>query len=179
MEQSQKTLILLPRSLFGQHQFWNGFIYLCVLASKCQENILKILPSPTKSPLSLQCLSGSEVKKVCWFGYLKLSCLSAKNLNLFPPNEREAVMLVSEHPDLGNLGSWEQTLHKGSSVLFLWVVPLRWATRIMNLHHLSWLPASCDPCSSSELLGPSFSLSQAHPNILLNLQNRSELGDMG
>ena len=78
------------------------FIYVS-WASKCQENILKILPSPTKSPLSLQCLSGSEVKKVCWFGYLKLSCLSAKNLNLFPPNEREAVMLVSQHPNLGKL----------------------------------------------------------------------------
>ena len=58
------------------------FIYVS-WASKCQENILKILPSPIKSPL--QYLSGSEVKKVCWFGYMKLSCLSVESLNLSSP----------------------------------------------------------------------------------------------
>ena len=45
----------------------------------------KYYPSPAKSPLSLQCLAGSEMKKVCWFGYLKLTCLCAENVHPFSP----------------------------------------------------------------------------------------------
>ena len=88
-------------------------------------------------------------------------------------------MLVSQYPNLGNPGSWEQTLQKGSPVLFLWVAPLRWATQIMNSHHLPWLPAPCDSWSSSELLGSSLPLSQAHPTILLTLHEQIRIGGDG
>jgi len=48
-------------------------------------------------------LRGKESLLV-WLLEVKLSkCKKLKSL--FPPNEREAVMFVSEHPDLGNLGS--------------------------------------------------------------------------
>ena len=86
-------------------------------------------------------------------------------------------MLVSQHPDLGNLGSWEETLQRGSPRLFLWVAPLRWATLKMNSHHLPWLSAPCDSWSSSELLGSFLYLSpRLIPPSCWPRMSRSELG---
>ena len=48
------------------------------------------------------------------------------------------MILVSQYLDLGNLGSWEQTLQRGSPMLFLWVAPLRWARPTSS---------SLNPCS--------------------------------
>ena len=77
------------------------------------------------------------MEKICWLDYL-VTCLSAKSLYPLSPKEWEAVMFVPQHPDLGNLGSWEEILQRGSTRLFLWVAPLRWARPT---------PSSLAPCS--------------------------------
>ena len=157
-----------------------SFIYVS-WANKCQENLLKILPLPIQEPIvfTMSCWLRGEESLVVWLLEVNLSkCRKLKCL--FLPNEWEVVMLVSQHPNLGNLGSWEQTLQKGSPVLFLWVAPLRWPTQIMNSHHLPWLPALCDPWSSSELLGSSLYFSpRLIPPSCWPLISRSELGEMG
>ena len=61
------------------------YLFMCLGLISVRRTYSNSYPSPVKSPLSLQCLTGSEVKKVCWFGYMKLSCLSAENLNLSSP----------------------------------------------------------------------------------------------
>ena len=60
-------------------------LFMCLGLISVRRTYSKSYPSPSKSPLSLQCFAGSEVKKVCWFGYLKLTCLSAENVHLSSP----------------------------------------------------------------------------------------------
>ena len=68
--------------------FFGGVhLFMCLGLISVRRTYSKSYPSPSKSPLSLQCFAGSEVKKVCWFGYLKLTCLSAGNKFLFLPTE--------------------------------------------------------------------------------------------
>ena len=60
-------------------------LFMCLGLISVRRTYSKSYPSPSKSPLSLQCLAGSEVKKVWWFGYLKLTCLCAENMHPFSP----------------------------------------------------------------------------------------------
>ena len=61
------------------------FIYV-LWTNKCQEMILKILPLPSQEPFvfTVSCRL-RDVEKVCWFGYLKLTCLCAENMHPFSP----------------------------------------------------------------------------------------------
>lgn len=82
-----------------------SFIYVS-WANKCKENILKILPLPIQEPIvsTMSCWLRGEESLLFWLFEVNLSkCRKLKFL--FPLNEWEAVMLVSQQPNLGNLGS--------------------------------------------------------------------------
>ena len=81
------------------------FIYV-LWANKCQEKILKILPLPSQEPFvfTVSCRLRDGESLLVWLLEVNLSkCRKLKCL--FLPNEWEVVMLVSQHPNLGNLGS--------------------------------------------------------------------------
>ena len=97
-------------------------------ADKCQGKILKILPSRAKIHFFSQCLAGCRGREGLLLWLLEVACLSAERLYFSSCQmSRKQCYLCLKNPDLGNLGNWEQTLQRGSPVLFLWITLLRWA----------------------------------------------------
>lgn len=95
-----------------QYQFRNKFIhYVCLGPNKCQEILKKILASPAKSLFSLQCLADYRRWKSLLTWLPKLLVWVQKAYIPFPKGVG-LVMLVPQHPDLGSLGSWEETLQR-------------------------------------------------------------------
>ena len=79
------------------------FVYVS-WANKCQKNILKLLPLPSQEPFvfTMSYWLRGEESLLVWLHEVKLSkCRKLKSL--FPLNEWEGVMFVSQHPNLGKL----------------------------------------------------------------------------
>ena len=112
------------------------------------------------SPFFLQCLADYRDGESLLVWLLEVTCLTGESLFLsYPLTSKGAVILMSQHPDLQNLGIWEQTLRRGAQGCFF-ELP---RSSEPSPHHLPWVPASCDPGSSSKLLVVvSISLSETH-----------------
>ena len=69
-------------------------------ANKCQENILKLVPFPSQEPIvfTMSYWLRREESLLVWLLEVNLSKYR-KLKSLFPLNEWEGVMLVSQHPN--------------------------------------------------------------------------------
>ena len=131
------------------------YSFMCYGLISVRRRYSKSYPSPAKSHLSLQCLAGSEMEKVCWFGYLKLTCLCAENMYLFSPqmSSKQWCLCVTHwfrQPRKLRVDSAE-----GRSQCYFFELPRLGKP---GPYHVPRITVTRDPGNSSKLLGSCFSL---------------------
>ena len=86
--------------------FEMGLVIYMLWTNKCQEKILKILPLSSQEPFvfTVSCRLRDGERLLVWLLEVNLS-VHRKRAPFLHSNEQQAVMLVCQHPDLGNLGS--------------------------------------------------------------------------
>ena len=152
-------------------------LFMCLGLISVRRTYSKSYPSPSKSPLSLQCLAGSEVKKVWWFGYLKLTCLCAENVHLssLQMSSKQWCLCVTRW--FRQPRKLRADSAKGEAQCCFFELP---HSGEPGPHHVPRIPVTHDPGNSSKLIGSCFSLFPRVISITVDpAMNRSELGEMG
>ena len=153
------------------------YSFMCYGLISVRRRYSKSYPSPARSPLSLQCLAGSEMEKVCWFGYLKLTCLCAENVHLssLQMSSKQWCLCVTHW--FRQPRKLRADSAKGEAQCCFFELP---HSGEPGPHHVPRIPVTHDPGNSSRLLGSCFSLfPRVIPITLDPAMNRSELGEMG